>query len=397
MKDDFLGATEAAKRLGVSRATLYAYVSRGFIRSEAASGKSRERRYSREDVERLRRRTEERKDPEKAAQHALRWGMPILESAITLIANNRLYYRGHDAAELARKRSLEDVASLMWTGAFDTDIFDTPLHVVAGGQSADELPFVNRAQSILAIVAARDPLAFDLRPRAVAQSGWRIVNLLTSVAAESQDLAATVEETLANAWASDNEHAAELIRAALILCADHELNVSSFTARCVASAGSNPYAVVIAGLAAIEGTKHGGATARVEASMDELRKTRDLRKALAARLRRGEVVEGFGHPLYPSGDPRAKLLLELLASHLPKSKELAAARAYSTAAESLLGERATVDFALVALTRTLALPPGSALTLFAIGRTIGWIAHALEQYAQNAMIRPRARYVGELP
>lgn len=397
MKDDFLGATEAAKRLGVSRATLYAYVSRGFIRSEAAPGKSRERRYSREDVERLQRRTEERKDPEKAAQHALRWGMPILESAITLIANNKLYYRGHDSAELARKQSLEEVASLMWTGAFDTDIFDTPLHVVAGGETVDDLPFVNRAQSILAIVAARDPLAFDLRPRAVAQTGWRIVNLLTSVAAESRELALTVEETLANAWVPRSEHAAELIRAALILCADHELNVSSFTARCVASAGSNPYAVVIAGLAAIEGTKHGGATARVEASMDELRKARDVKKALAARLRRGEVVEGFGHPLYTNGDPRAKLLLELLASRFPKSKELAAARAYSTAAESLLGERATIDFALVALARTLALPPGSALTLFALGRTIGWIAHALEQYAQNAMIRPRARYVGELP
>lgn len=399
MKDDFLGATEAAKRLGVSRATLYAYVSRGFIRSEAAPGKSksRERRYSREDVERLQQRTEGRKDPEKAAQHALRWGVPILESSITLIANGRLYYRGRDVAELARTRSLEEVASLMWTGAFEADIFDTPLHVIAGGPSADDLPFVNRAQSILAVVAARDPLAFDLRPRAVAQTGWRIVNLLTSVAAESRELAATVEETLAKAWVPRNEHAPELIRAALILCADHELNVSSFTARCVASAGSNPYAVVIAGLAAIEGTKHGGATARVEASMNELRRVRDVKKALAARLRRGETVEGFGHPLYPSGDPRAKLLFELLEAHLPKSKELAAARAYAAAAESLLGERATVDFALVALLRTLALPPGSALTLFAVGRTIGWIAHALEQYAQNAMIRPRARYVGELP
>jgi citrate synthase len=183
----------------------------------------------------------------------------------------------------------------------------------------------------------------------------------------------------------------------LILCADHELNVSSFTARCVASAGSNPYAVVLAGLAAIEGTKHGGATVRVEALMDELRRTRDVKKALAERLRRGETIEGFGHPLYPNGDPRATLLLELLTARFPKSKELAAARAFGAAAESLLGERATVDFALVALARTLALPPGSALTLFALGRTIGWIAHATEQYTQNAMIRPRARYVGELP
>ncbi|HVR39523.1 MAG TPA: citrate synthase family protein [Thermoanaerobaculia bacterium] len=396
-KDAFLGADEAAKRLGVNRATLYAYVSRGFIRSEAVPGKARERRYSREDVERLRQRTEERKDPEKAAQHALRWGVPILESALTLMSNGRLYYRGHDAAELARTRSLEEVASLMWTGTFDADIFDTPLHVVAGGHAEDDLPFVNRAQSILAVVAARDPLAFDLRPRAIAQTGWRIINLLTSVAAESRELEATVEDTLARAWAPANAHAAELIRAALILCADHELNVSSFTARCVASAGSNPYAVVIAGLAAIEGTKHGGATARIAALMDELRRSRDVKKTLGERLRRGETIEGFGHPLYPNGDPRAKLLIEMLAARFPKSKELAAARAFGAAAESLLGELATVDFALVALRRTLALPAGSALTLFALGRTIGWIAHALEQYAQNTIIRPRAKYVGELP
>lgn len=386
-KTGWLDADGATRLLGVSRATLYAYVSRGFVRSEPVPGKPRQRRYAREDVERLRSRAEERRNPEKAAEHALRWGVPVLESAITLIADGKLYYRGHDACELARTRSLEEVASLIWTGTFDADIFDTPLHVVAGGTHTSDLPFVSRAQSILPLVGSRDPLAFDLRPRSVAQTGWRIVNLLTSVAANSQELADTIEETLANAWGTSNK---DLIRAALIVCADHELNVSAFTARCVASAGSNPYAVVLAGLAALEGTKHGGATARVEALFDELRRSRDLRKDLAARLRRGESIEGFGHPLYPEGDPRATLLLDLL----PKSKELTFARALSHAAVSVLGEQPTMDFALVALARTLDLPPGAPLTLFAIGRTIGWIAHAIEQYGQNAMIRPRARYVG---
>ena len=386
-KTGWLDADGATRLLGVSRATLYAYVSRGFVRSEPVPGKPRQRRYAREDVERLRSRAEERRNPEKAAEHALRWGVPVLESAITLIADGKLYYRGHDACELARTRSLEEVASLIWTGTFDADIFDTPLHVVAGGTHTSDLPFVSRAQSILPLVGSRDPLAFDLRPRSVAQTGWRIVNLLTSVAANSQELADTIEETLANAWGTSNK---DLIRAALIVCADHELNVSAFTARCVASAGSNPYAVVLAGLAALEGTKHGGATARVEALFDELRRSRDLRKDLAARLRRGESIEGFGHPLYPEGDPRATLLLDML----PKSKELTFARALSHAAVSVLGEQPTMDFALVALARTLDLPPGAPLTLFAIGRTIGWIAHAIEQYGQNAMIRPRARYVG---
>ena len=391
-RTDWLDANGATKLLGISRATLYAYVSRGFVRSEPVPGRSRERRYAREDLERLRVRAEERKNPEKAAQHALRWGVPILESAITLIAGGKLYYRGYDAGELARTRSLEDVASLIWTGSFDADIFDTPLHVV-GGESAPDLRFVSRAQSVLPLVAARDGLAFDLRPRAVAQTGWRIVNLLTSVAAVSSELAPTVEETLAHAWAPSSKQAPALIRAALILCADHELNVSAFTARCVASAGSNPYAVVLAGLAALEGAKHGGATERVEALFDEVRRVRDPRKALADRLRRGAGVDGFGHQLYPNGDPRATLLLDML----PKSKELTFARSLADAAESVLGERPTLDFGLVAVSRALGLPRGSALALFAIGRTIGWIAHAIEQYETGTMIRPRAKYVGTSP
>jgi len=391
-KTEWLDSKGATRLLGVSRATLYAYVSRGFVRSEPVPGSSRERRYAREDVERLRVRAEERKNPEKAAQHALRWGVPILESAITLIAGGKLYYRGHDAAELARTRSLEDVAALIWTGSFEADIFDTPLHVV-GGTSAPDLPIINRAQSVLPLVAARDPLAFDLRPRAVAQTGWRIVNLLTSVAAESSELGSTVEDTLALAWAPNVKNAPALIRAALILCADHELNVSAFTARCVASAGSNPYAVVVAGLAALEGAKHGGATERVEALFDEIRRVRDPRKALSDRLRRGAGVDGFGHPLYPNGDPRATLLLDML----PKSKELTFARNLAAAAEEVLGEKPTLDFGLVTLARVLGLPRGSALALFAIGRTIGWIAHAIEQYAQGTMIRPRAKYTGPSP
>ncbi|HEX8255517.1 MAG TPA: citrate synthase family protein [Thermoanaerobaculia bacterium] len=389
-RTEWLDAAKATKLLNVNRATLYAYVSRGYVRSEPVPGKPRERRYAREDVERLRVRAEERRNPEKAAAHALRWGVPILESAITLIADGKLYYRGQDACALARERSLEEVAALIWTGSFEADVFDTPLHVVSGAPGAAALPFINRAQSVLPLVAARDPLGLDLRPRSVAQTGWRVVNLLTSVAAESQELEATVEETLARAWAPKAKHAPAILRAALIACADHELNVSAFTARCVASAASNPYAVVLAGLAALEGTRHGGATARVAALWDELRRARDLRTALAERMRRGEQLDGFGHQLYPNGDPRAALLLDML----PKSKELTFARAFVEAAESVIGEAPTLDFALVTIERALALPRGSALTLFAIGRTIGWIAHAIEQYAVDTLIRPRARYVG---
>lgn len=396
-RDTSITAKEAAALLGVSRATLYAYVSRGYIRSKPSLGDPRGRRYVREDVERMLSRNEGRRDPGKTAERALHWGMPILESSITLIAEGTLYYRGHDVATLARTRTLEEVSSLIWTGSFDADIFGTPLHVVAGGRSVENLPFVNRAEAMLALVAARDPLAFDFRARSVAQTGWRIMNLLTSVAAESSALEPTIDETLRLHWAPKSAHATDIIRAALILCVDHELNVSSFTARCVASAGSNPYSVVIGGLAAIEGVRHGGATTRVETLLEELRRSRDLDRALADRLRRADPIPGFGHRLYRNGDPRAAVLLSMLEERFPKSKEIAFARQLAEAAEALLDERPTIDFALAAAARVLRLPPGAPLILFALGRTIGWIGHAIEQYDLAEMIRPRARYTGEVP
>jgi citrate synthase len=390
-KAAWLDADEAVQTLGVSRATLYAYVSRGRIRSEATPGAARRRRYSRDDIERFKARSRERRNPEKAAEQALHWGLPILESAITLIAEERIYYRGYDAGVLARERPVADVAALLWTGAADGSALGPPPRTPAAARVREGMPFIAAAQSALAIASADDPLAYDLRQRAVAQTGWRIMWLLTRLAAGGGRGVETIDATLAAAWGAPR--ATDLIRAALIACADHELNVSTFTARCVASAGSSLYNVAIAGLAALEGTKHGGTTARVDAAWDALRQAGDLRAALAERLRRGEAIEGFGHPLYRGGDPRASLLLAML----PKGKTATFARELAAAAKAVIGEAPTVDFALVALARALGLPNGSALTLFAIGRTIGWIGHAIEQYEANAIIRPRAKYVGATP
>src|SRR5262245_40766446 len=100
----WMSAADACRALAVTAPTLYAYVSRGLVRSVATAGRSRSRRYSRDDVERLRRRRAGRRDPDAAAAETLRWGLPVLESSITLIADNALYYRGHDAIELARSR-----------------------------------------------------------------------------------------------------------------------------------------------------------------------------------------------------------------------------------------------------------------------------------------------------
>src|SRR5206468_9860939 len=123
------------------------------VRSSAAPGDPRQRRYAAEDVDVLRNRSEERRDPVKIGERALHWGVPVLESAITLIENGRLYYRGHDVAELARTRTVEEVAALIWTGEFEADVFNTTqLHVVAGTKNTGGLPVVARAHAMLPLV-----------------------------------------------------------------------------------------------------------------------------------------------------------------------------------------------------------------------------------------------------
>ncbi len=176
----------------------------------------------------------------------------------------------------------------------------------------------------------------------------------------------------------------------------------------MASAGAPPQAAVTAGLAALGGSRHGGQTERVEALLDEVAPPAArsasrgsggaaVRDRLAGRLRRGEEIPGFGHALYPDGDPRARLLLELAAASRPRSPHLEAASQLAAAALELLGERPNLDFGLVTLARALDLPPGAPLALFAVGRSVGWIAHVLEQYADSRLIRPRARYAGPEP
>src|SRR5215216_7537220 len=115
-EERYLSARRAAEELGISLATLYAYVSRGMIRSEAAGGSRRNRRYRAEDVRRLKERKERRRDPDRTVEDALHWGTPVMESAITLISDDGLYYRGRDVIGLAAESTIEEVAALIWTG-----------------------------------------------------------------------------------------------------------------------------------------------------------------------------------------------------------------------------------------------------------------------------------------
>jgi len=403
MKRDrrYVTAAEAAGALGIKMATLYAYTSRGMLHSESVPGQPRVRRYLREDIERLAERKLVRRDPERLGTKTLVRGIPILESAITLIEGGQLYYRGRDAIKLAEEATVEEVAALLWTGdrSFAGDLFSgvriEPWLIKLVERSAAENAIV-RCQIVLPRAAERDAAAYDLKPGSVSFRGALILNLLASAIAGRRPSIAEIEDTLQRAWAPRRPGAAGAIRSALILCADHELNVSAFTARCVASAASTPYDVVAAGLAALKGRRHGGYTERVEALLNEMGTPRAADTTVASRLRRGEEIPGFGHPLYQDGDPRARLLLSIAESHGQRST-IRAVTALVDSVYAATGEHPTLDIGLVALTRALQLPEGAALSLFALGRTIGWIAHAIEQYASDQLIRPRAQYVGPRP
>ena len=401
-EERYLSAREAAEELGVSLPTLYAYVSRGMVRSEVAGGSRRSRRYHGEDVRRLRERKERRRDPERAVEGALRWGPPMLESGITLVANGRVYYRGQDALELSRSRSIEEVAALIWTGETTGDVAAVFGPDVSGKLFVPETestvlpPVLERLQSLLPLAAAEDSAAYDLRPEGVAKTGARILRLMVD-SIVGGDGARSIAETLQRGWVPNAPWARRLLDAVLIICADHELPVSTFVVRCVASSGATPYAAVTAGLSAMQGVKHGGQIELVEKLLQEVETSGNARGVLRGRLRRGEGIPGFGHQLYPEGDPRGAELIRLSEAARPESVAMEVSAATSAVALEVLGERPTLDLGLVTLARALELPPGGALALFALGRTVGWIGHAIEQYADGNLIRPRARYVGEQP
>ncbi len=396
-----LTAHQAAAELGISLPTLYAYVSRGLIRSESGPD-GRSRRYRTEDVWALKRRKDHRRDPDKAAEEALHWGLPVLQSSLSLISDGRLYYRGRDVVTLATTCTIEQVAALLWAGSIDQRLPEAEaIDVAQDGALLKKikapLTIMEVFQTHLTIAAAYDSSAFDVRPVSVQRTGLNIVRLLAATAAGARPSKRSVAEVLQRRWCPKRPEAVELLHAALVLYADHELNPSTFTARCVASAGATPYGVVLAGLAALQGSKHGGACERAEALLNEAPHDRGAHRAVAARLRRGESMPGFGHPLYPDGDPRGALLVRLVQERCPDSGGVKVARALADAVWDLMGERPTVDFGLVTLCRALELPSHAPLALLALGRSIGWIAHAIEQYGEGRLIRPRARYTGELP
>jgi citrate synthase len=388
----YLDAAEAAARLGVKRATLYAYVSRGVIRAVPDAADPHRSLYNAADVDALVKRKRQGRKPERIAAAALDWGLPVLSSRITLIEKGHLFYRGRDAQELAGYATLEEVARLMWDCG-DDDPFAAPAPEVddawpALASALGRVSMIERAAALMPLVEGATALTWQRDTRRLWPHAAALLRAMAAAAAGLIPQEEPAHAVLATAWGLD-EAGADRIRAALVLLADHELNASTFAVRIVASTGASLASALAAGLAALSGPLHGGSTSLVETFFDEVERKGEAAAVVEERLWRGDRLPGFGHPLYPEGDPRARTLLKLL----PEDPLVADV----IRAMEQLGKEPNVDFALVAMRRALGLPHGAALILFAVGRSAGWIAHALEQQVEGRLIRPRARYRGDEP
>ena len=397
---DLLSAREACTLLGISQATLYAYVSRGLLRSRPGPD-HRSRVYLRQDVERLAQRKRGGRGAARGAAQSLDRGLPVLETHISLIRPDSPYYRGRSAVQAVRDgATVEDIARLLWDCG-DSDPFErlpaTPWpEDVAALARAASLPPLERTMAALPLLALDTARAFSAAQRAQQENAAGLLRDTAALLVAAERSAHPVHLQLAQAWRADDAAFAELVRAALVLCADHELNVSAFAARVVASTGAHLHATTCACLAALSGPRHGGATARAWALIADAR-AGDPVSVIAARWRRGDDLPGFGHALYPDGYPPAAELLARLRDCDVDPAILHELDAVIAAAEEVSGERPNIDLMLAAICHAYGLPAAPALVLFAAGRVTGGLAHALEQQAGGQLIRPRARYAGKLP
>jgi citrate synthase len=402
MTRNLLTTDQVATRLSVKRETVYAYVSRGVLtRTLDDDGRSL---FASSEVEQIARRGRPRKDVRRVGTVDV-----SLASSITQIQNEELYFRGHRASELATKAGFEAVAELLWTGTLSERV-EWPASEAIGqvaraanaALTATSAP-LERFAVATAALATVHPLRADLRATSVSAHA-RV--LLTTFATILPPLAKSAKgrETRARGLATRlwprlsplpvTPARAAVLDAALILLADHELATSTLAARVAASTRADPFAVVLAGLGALSGPLHGKAALGAHRLLLDAASSVPPELAVARLLEQSRRVPGFGHPVYRGADPRAACLLEKLAP-LIKPSDRWVIDAVATAASNAFSARPNVDFALGAFAFATRMRPFATEAIFAIARTVGWIAHALEEYDEEPLrFRARAIYIG---
>jgi citrate synthase len=344
---------------------------------------------------------------------ALRWGEPVLDSAITRIDRDGARYRGLSAVALAKADvPFESVAELLWQGELPGGLpprwhvkgFGCPAEKVAPGlpESGEARGLLLKLAIAVPALAAHDPSRSDTSIEAECDRARKVLVRLRAALAladskrrrRALDAASMAQGVLEALGRPDDAAGERIVNQCLVLCADHELNASAFAARIAASAGCDLYACISAAIAVMSGLHHGGATEKVEALIVDVASPERARRVVEERTHRGETLPGFGHRLYPDSDPRADLLLELSRERTDGDARAAVLFAIVDAMRAIGREPPTLDVGLVAVAHALGLPSGAPAALFAVGRMAGWVAHVIEQRRAGYLLRPRARYVG---
>ena len=371
---------EACRLLDVRPQTVYAYVSRGKLEVAPDPADSRRSLYRAEDVAVLARRKQAGRKPETLAANTLFGSQPSIPTALSSFVRGRLYYRGQDAVALARSATVEEAAQLLW-GAQE------PIDFSAGGAAPAGKAGRAAAFTALAGLAASGHSTRGRLTRVLHVEAQGLVGQLAQAFGAAPG-SAPLHQRFARGW-KQSAKVADLLRAAMVLLVDHELTSSAFAARIAASTGASLPACLLAGLATLSGPAHGDASGRVRALFAEVERLGD-EHVVAHYLSTGSPLPGFGHHLYPDGDPRAAALLALF--DMPDTM----AR-FIDKVTHLTGLQPNMDVALAALAAHKRLPADAAFALFATARSIGLLAHSLEQLAVPEVIRPRGRYVGVMP
>jgi citrate synthase len=388
----YLSAGEAAAELSISPATLYAYVSRGLVRSEPTEEGARARRYRAEDVRSLKNRRAPSGEEEGLKSSS---DLPIMDSAVSTITAEGPVYRGVLATVLSEKATFEQTATLLWDCKSSDPFAKSNMPVISPVMrkllnATREAAPIDRAVAVLSQAAEADPRAYNSTSEGRAATGARILRLVVAAMTNTEPSPEPLHKQIAHAWAPKQKHAEDLIRRALVLLADHELNASTFTVRCAASTGISLYDAVIAGLVALKGPRHGGVGPMASKLLDTFM-TGDIAALVRERVALGERFPGFGHMVYLNGDPRAESLFDAL---VKTGIDARLASEIPRAVKEATGQFANGDYALAVMRHVLAMPVGSETVMFAMSRTAGWVAHAIEQLETKRLIRPRARYTG---
>ncbi|WP_405418888.1 citrate synthase [Pseudonocardia alni] len=401
---EYLTVAETAERLGVKRETVYAYASRGLLTS-VRGAQRRGSRFAQDEVEALAARGRESGEPSGTVER--------IRTRITLVADGGPWFRGRAVPALAGSEDLEHVAALLWEVPgrvpfdADPDLLAPARAVLAAAPAGARA--TDRFRLAVAAVAAADPLRADARPGAVVATASSLLGTVVTALAGDPGAAggpgvsgAGLAERLLPALVRDPDRApapatAGHVRAALVLLADHGLASSTVAARVAASTLADVHAVVSAGLGALDGPRHGLVSGLAHRFLADA--LDDPPGALAQRLRAGERVPGFGHSVYRGTDPRATVLLDRLRADPAADDVLACVDAVVAGMDrGGDGPAANVDLALAALMHAHDLRPDAGELLFACARTVGWVAHALEEYAEPGLrFRPTGVYTGPRP